>query len=208
MLGKHKTNYFYESFPMLAEYAQHCMNEVLSFMENFDHEKLEEHKIKVHAIEHEADIRKREVMNKLTREFLTPIDREDILQLLRYIDVVTDAVEEIPMKLYIYDYKELPPDSVAFAKEVKECVDSMALCLQHFPEFPVPGKLQPYIDKVIELEEKTDEIFEHDMHELYVNTTDGFVRHRGEALYTMLEGCADMCRETCKFVQTIMYKNL
>ena len=133
MLGKHKTNYFYESFPMLAEYAQHCMNEVLSFMENFDHEKLEEHKIKVHAIEHEADIRKREVMNKLTREFLTPIDREDILQLLRYIDDVTDAVEEIPMKLYIYDYKELPPDSVAFAKEVKECVDSMALCLQHFP---------------------------------------------------------------------------
>ena len=208
MLGKHKTNYFYDSFTMLAEYGQRCANEVLAFLENFDHEKLEENKIKVHAIEHEADLKKREVMNKLTREFLTPIDREDILQLLRFIDDVTDAIEEIPMKLYIYDYKELPPDAVGFARVVKECVDDMALCLQHFPEFPNAGKLQPYIDKVVELEEKTDEIYEHDMHQLYVTTTDGFVRHRAEALYTMLEKCADMCRETCKFVQTIMYKNL
>ena len=208
MFGKHKTNYYYESFPRLAEYAQRCAYEVVTFMENFNHEKLEEHKIFVHSIEHEADLKKREVMNKLTREFLTPIDREDILELLRYIDDVTDAVEEITMKLYIYDYKELPPDAIPCAKEVKECVDKMALCLKHFPEFTTPSKLQPYIDTVIELEEKTDDIYEHDMHELYVTTTDGFVRHRAEALYTMLEKCADKCRETCRFVQTIMYKNL
>ena len=208
MFGKRKTNYFYESFPRLAVYSQRCAEEVVGFMENFDHEKLEEFKNRVHALEHEADIKKREVMNKLTREFLTPIDREDILQLLRYIDDVTDAVEEISMKLYIYDYKELPVDAIPFAKEVKECVDKTALCLEHFPEFTTPGKLQPYIDTVIELEENTDEIYEHDMHELYVNVTDGFQRHRGEAIYTMLEKCAHKCRETCKFVQTIMYKNL
>ena len=47
-------------------------------------------------------------------EFITPIDREDILSLLTMIDDITDAVEELSLKLYLYDFKELPPDAIPF----------------------------------------------------------------------------------------------
>jgi hypothetical protein len=41
-----------------------------------------------------------------------------------------------------------------------------------------------------------------------MNETDGFRRHKGEAMYTMLEETADRCREVCRYVQMISFKNL
>jgi predicted phosphate transport protein (TIGR00153 family) len=208
MFGKTKTNYYYDSFPRLAEYAKQCSEALLDFLEHFDHSKLKEIKNSIHLIEHTADEEKHAVMEKLTREFMTPIDREDILELLRQIDDITDAIEEVPLKLYVYDYHELPADTVRFAKVVDECIGKTVICLQHFPEFQKEGVLKPYIMEVVRLEEETDDIYEEDMHTMYMTITDGFARHRGEAMYTMLEETADRCRNVCKFVETIMYKNL
>jgi predicted phosphate transport protein (TIGR00153 family) len=208
MFNKAKSNYYYDSFPRLCSYAKKCSEALLDFMKHFDYSKLKEIKDSIHRIEHEADDQKHEVMEKLTREFMTPIDREDILELLRLIDDITDAIEEVPLKLYIYDYHELPADTIHFAEVVDDCIGKTEICLEHFPEFPKDGVLKPYIMEVVHLEEETDDIYEEDMHTMYMTIKDGFARHRGEAMYTMLEETADRCREVCKFVETIMYKNL
>jgi len=208
MFGKDKTNYYYDSFPRLCSYAGQCCEELLVFMKDFDHSKLKEIKNKIHQIEHEADDQKHEVMERLTREFMTPIDREDILELLRLIDDITDAIEEVPLKLYMYDYRELPADTIPFTEVVLDCIKTTENCLKHFPDFHKNGVLKPFIDQVVALEEKTDDIYEEDMHQMFITVTDGFARHRGEAMYTMLEETADRCRNVCKFVETIMYKNL
>lgn len=208
MFGKEKTNYYYESFPRLCSYAGRCCEELLLFMKSFDQTKLKEIKDKIHLIEHEADDQKHEVMEKLTREFMTPIDREDILELLRLIDDITDAIEEVPLKLYMYDYPSLPLDTIPFTEVVLECIKTTENCLKHFSDFHKTGVLKPYIDQVVALEEKTDDIYEEDMHVMFLSVHDGLSLHRGEAMYTMLEETADRCRNVCKFVETIMYKNL
>ena len=77
---------------------------ILDYLKNFDPKRLEEVKTSVHEIEHKADEVKHKVTAKLLTEFMTPIDREDIFQLLKMIDDVTDAVEEISLKLYLYNY--------------------------------------------------------------------------------------------------------
>jgi predicted phosphate transport protein (TIGR00153 family) len=110
-LGKKKTksNYYFDSFPQLCHFSVDCAEYIFNFMLHFDHDKLEETKVNVHLIEHAADDKKHEVTEKLLTEFMTPIDREDILELLKLIDDITDAIEEVSLKLYLYDYKELPP---------------------------------------------------------------------------------------------------
>ncbi len=206
--GKQRENYYYSSFARLGKFALDCADRLLEHLRVFDHEALESTKDEIHKIEHAGDQEKHAVMERLVKEFMTPIDREDILELLRRIDDVTDAIEEVPMRMYMYDYKELPADTIPFLEATRECIAKMVLCLEHFPEFKKPEKLKPYIDEVIRLEEATDEIYERDMHDMYVSTTDGFARHRGEAMYSMLEETADRCREVCKHIETIMYKNV
>lgn len=209
MFGKKKkSNYYFDTFPILCHYSVECGEYILAFMKKFDSSKLEETKVNVHLIEHAADEKKHEATAKLMEEFMTPIDREDILELLRMIDDVTDAVEEISLKLYLYDYKELPPDTIPFMELTLECIRKTEEALRHFPDFMDIDVMKPLITAVVHLEEESDTEYINDVSYLYRVTTDPITIHKSETIYSMLEETADKCREVCKFTETIIYKNL
>ena len=203
-----KTNPYFESFPVLAHYSVMCGEMILGFLKNFDAKKLEEIKTSVHEIEHQADDVKHSVTAKLLTEFMTPIDREDIFQLLKLIDDVTDAIEEISLKLFIYNYDVLPPDTVEFTELTLECMKKTEECLKQFPHYLDKEVFDPYVQAVVKLEEASDTKYIEDMRNLYLKETDGFKRHKAEAMYTMLEEVSDKCREVCRFVQNIALKNI
>lgn len=211
---KKKSNYYYDSFPIVHQKAVDIMEKTYAFLENFDPSKVENFKNEIHTLEHQGDVLKHEVWQKLTTEFMTPIEREDIMELLTKIDDVTDAVEEIALKLYMYDYQELPPHTLEFLSVCRDCVRASQKVVDNFPSFMDQSVMAPLIKEVRELEEKCDAIYEKDMHDLYVltaphhNAEDGFTRHRGEAMYNMLEEITDRCKIMVSFVETITYKNL
>ena len=203
-----KSNYYFDSFPVLAHFSVKCGEMILEFLNQFDPARLEEVKTSVHEIEHQADDVKHEVTAKLLKEFMTPIDREDIFELLRLIDDVTDAIEEISLKLYLYNYQELPHDTIPFFELTLECMRKMEECLHQMPNYLNEDLFKPYVTEVIKLEEQSDAKYIEDMHHLYMTETDGFKRHKAEAMYTMLEEVSDRCREVCRYVQNVALKNL
>ncbi len=205
---KNKSNYYFDSFGELCHFSVECCEMILEFMRHFDHSKLEEVKTNVHLIEHRADDKKHEVTQKLLTEFMTPIDREDIMELLREIDDITDAIEEVSLKLFLYDYKELPPDTIPFMELTLECIKKTEECLRHFYDYMDSDVMTPYISAVVHLEEESDTEYINDVRKLYLEEGDGFRRHKCEAMYTMLEETSDKCREVCRYVQMIMFKNL
>ena len=203
-----KSNYYFDSFPVLANFSLQCGEMILDYLKNFDPKRLEEVKTSVHEIEHKADEVKHEVTAKLLTEFMTPIDREDIFQLLKMIDDVTDAVEEISLKLYLYNYTELPFDTVEYMELTVNCLRKMVECLGQFHHYLNKEIFEPYVMEVVKLEEQSDAKYIADMHRLYMTETDGFKRHKSEAMYVMLEEVADRCREVCRYVQNIALKNI
>ena len=205
---KVKSNQYFDSFPVLAHFSVECAEMILNFMENFDPKKLEEVKTSVHEIEHKADEVKHSVTDKLLKEFMTPIDREDIFELLKLIDDVTDAIEEISLKLYLYNYEELPPNSVSFMGSTLSCVKSMERCLQEFPHYLDKEAFQPFVDEVVKFEEEGDVYYIKSIHDLYLKEKDPMKIHKAEAMYTMLEEISDKCRETIRFVHNIALKNI
>ncbi len=203
-----KSNYYFDSFPVLANFSLQCGEMILDYLKNFDPKRLEEVKTSVHEIEHKADEVKHKVTAKLLTEFMTPIDREDIFQLLKMIDDVTDAVEEISLKLYLYNYTELPFDTVEYMELTVNCVRKMVECLGQFHHYLNKEVFEPYVMEVVKLEEQSDAKYITDMHRLYMTETDGFKRHKSEAMYVMFEEVADRCREVCRYVQNIALKNI
>lgn len=210
---KNKSNYYFDSFGKIFTKARESMKETYAFLQQFDNSKLAENKEKIHKIEHEADLQKHEVVEKLTTEFMTPIDREDIMSLLIKIDDVTDSIEEVSLRMYLYNYKELPKDTVPFAELALNCVLATQDVMDNFPDFMNKTVMAPLIEKVRKYEEEADAMYEEKMHQLYIETdtmtpADGFKRHKGEAMYNMLEEITDRCKIATGFVETIMYKNI
>jgi uncharacterized protein Yka (UPF0111/DUF47 family) len=209
MAKKAQSNYYFDSFPELAHFSVECGEHILEFMKNFDHEKLWEIKTSVHEIEHAADKKKHATTEKLMEEFITPIDREDILSLLTMIDDITDAVEELSLKLYLYDFKELPPDAIEFMELTLKSLRATEEALRNFPHFLNKEIIFPALKAVIRLEEDSDTEYISDVSALYRRTDlDALTIYKYEAFYTMLEEMSDKCREVCRFVQTIIYKNI
>ena len=56
------------------------------------------HRENIHAIEHEADGVHHDILTRLSTEFITPIDQEDILRLVQIIDDVTDSLDEVVLE--------------------------------------------------------------------------------------------------------------
>ena len=206
--GKTKSNQYFDSFPVLAHFSTECAEMILHFMNHFDTKRLEELKNLVHEKEHQADDLKHSITAKLLKEFMTPIDREDIFELLKLIDDVTDAVEEVSLKLFIYNYEELPKNTISFMESTLMCIKSMERCLEEFPNYLNKDVFEPFLNEVVKYEEAGDVFYIENIRALYLNEKDGFKRHKAEAMYSMLEEISDKCREVCRFVQNIALKNI
>ena len=205
---KMKSNYYFDQFPVLAHYSVVCGEKILDFLKHFDPRKSEEIKSSVHEVEHEADNVKHEVTAKLLKEFMTPIDREDIFELLKLVDDVTDAIEEISLRLYLYNYQSLPDNTVEFMDVTLKCMEKMEECLKQFPNYLKEEIFVPYVNEVVKLEERSDELYIENVHALYLKKISEEERYKAETLYSLLEEVSDKCREVCRFVQNIALKNI
>ena len=80
MARKNENNYF-TMFAEAVSYSCKAADMLKEDFTDFDPARLAVRIEEMHHIEHTADIAKHELMEKLMKEFITPIDREDILEL-------------------------------------------------------------------------------------------------------------------------------
>lgn len=205
---KKKNNYFYDSFTNLMDYAIKTMSILTKGLEDFENVNLLELKNNVHTVEHEADILKHEYEEKLAKEFITPIDREDIFVLYDNIDDLIDSIDEVSYKLYLRNYTELPKNLNIMIDKSFEAIKSLKEIFVNFRDIDKKSIMDPLINKVIVIEEEMDKIYEENVHDLYVESSDYDKNRFFEKVYSYFEYITDKCRDVCKTILIIMYKNL
>ncbi|MFA6624932.1 MAG: DUF47 family protein [Bacilli bacterium] len=209
MFQKKKSNYFFDQFAVVGGYSLRAMEELKKGILNFPDEDALTMKNTVHAIEHQADDIKHEIEERLAREFMTPIDREDIFLLLDAIDDLTDSIDEISYKIYLRDYKQLPDKTPLFLDIAHRAVVAVVEVLKNLQNITNKKLMDPLIENVRNLEEQTDHMYEENVHALYVKNPDNDSNTvLAEDIYGMFEYVTDKCRDITKEVEIIMYKNL
>ena len=93
----------------------------------------------LHNIEHTADIKARDG-KKLAAEFLPPIDRDDLVSLSSEIDDITDSIEDVLMRISMYNIKVIREDAIELAKLVVNCCEELRDIMAEFKNFKSPRK--------------------------------------------------------------------
>ena len=208
-LFKKKKDYFFESFVELANYAKEAFLILEEGLKDFNASKAEELKNNVHLVEHKADLDKREIEEKLAKEFITPIDREDIFLLLDKIDDITDAIDEISYKLYIRNYDKLPSQINDFVAKSKEAILTMIELLHNMDKISSKNIIDPLTHKILDIEEEVDKLYEDNVRDLYKEEHNSYRELvMNEKVFSYFEYLTDKCRDVTKQIQIIMYKNL
>ncbi len=208
---KQKTNYFFEQFVIVGDYSLKAVEILKEGLTNFKPENSLKLKNDVHLVEHQADLVKHEVEERLAKEFITPIDREDIFLLLNNIDDLTDSIDEISYKLYMRNYEKLPEHTDLFLQKSFDGIVAVNNVLKQLTtSYNDKAKLDPLIEKVKEIEEEADHLYEENVHALYASDKDISYREivQIEKMYSMFEYVTDKCRDITRTVSIIMYKNM
>lgn len=197
-------------FAMLVDNAN-CSCEAAELLwENlneYDYTSLPEKIRAIHEIEHRGDQGKHRLMEKLMKEFLPPIEREDIMALTNIIDDMTDELDEVLRNLYMYNVRVLRPEAVEFAALIRKCCASMKEMLEEFRNFRRSATLKDKIITINRLEEEGDQLYTRAVHRLYTEEKDAVQILVWTTIYDCLEECCDCCEHVADTVEMAVMKN-
>ena len=161
----------------------------------------------IHQIEHAADLKKHDMMSQLLREFLPPIDREDIVNISHVLDEIVDLIEEVVLSLYMNDIQKCRPDvQPMVALIVKQCEELQKL-MAEFENYKKSDKLRESIIVINTLEEEGDRLYLEAMRNLKLTCSDPFEMIAWRDIYSSLEDCSDACEKVADAVEEVVMKN-
>lgn len=200
----------HDYFAMLSEgvsYACDAAEKLYDNMQNFDPGMMSQNIDEMHRIEHEADVAKHNMLEKLLKEFITVIDREYILELASIIDDVTDSLEDVLLRMYMYNITSLREDSLQFVSLIIRCCEEMKSMMKEFSNFRKSKKIRESIIEINRLEEEGDRLFAEAMHRLYSESGDAVKIAAWTSLYEQLENCCDSCEDVANVVEKVILTN-
>ena len=161
-----------------------------------------------HEIEHRGDQINHAVYNNIATDFITPMERDDLLSVAQCLDEVTDNIEEVMWAFYMYDIREMRPEALEFANIIKKSCEALNAGMKEFKNYKKSPDLRPHLIEVNDCEEEGDRLFFTAMRRLYVEDADSPMKVLvWSRLYNSLEKCCDACEHVADVVQTALLKN-
>ncbi len=206
MKRKNEYNYF-DAFAGLSKYSYNLAETLHSMLSNFDASHITERVASIHEIEHNADLAKHEIINRLVKEFLPPIEREDIITLTQEIDDVTDSVEDVLIYIDMFNIQTIRPEILKFTQLIVALCKTMDEALEEFKNFKSSKKLREKTIEINRLEEEGDALYVASMRNLYQTSKDPIELMCWTEVLHRLERCCDNCEDVADVLESIVMKN-
>jgi len=161
---------------------------------------------RLREIEHEADITCHDIYDKLNRTFVTPFDREDIRELAGELDTVTDLVESVAQRMYLYQIEHSTPDLVQLTDILWQATENVRKAIK---ELQNPEKSRHVMDYCIEinrLENAGDHALGVAIGKLFQGKPDPLEVMKWKEIYETVEEAIDKCEDIAHTLETILIK--
>jgi uncharacterized protein Yka (UPF0111/DUF47 family) len=156
---------------------------------------------------HECHVLTRQTLRHLDEAFITPFDREDILQLANDLYGVVECVANVAERLQLYPMREIHPSLqgqcgllTAIAKQVGIAVN----CLRGGISL---GKLRPDLDEIGRLEEQSRRERTHFLSELYQGAPDPLDVMKKKELHDLIVEAIRACDRVGRTIESVLLKN-
>jgi uncharacterized protein len=130
-----KEEKFYELFIEQAVLVKAICGQFKELLDNFGDGQLNSRVESIRHTEDKGDELLHDILVKLARSFVTPIDREDIHLLANHMDDIMDYVQGSAVRLSMFEVKAMRHGIVELASILDECADIIIEALGRLPKF-------------------------------------------------------------------------
>ncbi|NCB31401.1 MAG: DUF47 family protein [Clostridia bacterium] len=202
-----KDQYYFDVLIRSAAYGCDAAMFLQESFLQFEPETVTQRMEAIHVIEHNADSLKHEMMRKLGREFMTPVEREDILTLSQELDNVVDCLDDVMQRIYIHNVLALRGDMLDFIELIVRCTKALHRALEEFPHFKRSQTIAEHIVEVNSLESEGDVLYMKAMRRMNTTETDPINILAWTHIYEGLENCMDACEHASDIIESVIMKN-
>lgn len=206
-MAKKSDTFYYDNFKTCASISCEAAAFLDNVVGNFDVLRLSEDMGFMHSIEHKADDKKHEMTAELVKAFITPLDREDIIKLSQSIDNVTDALDDILIKMYMTNITALRDDCKNFCGVITGITAALEELFDELYHFKKSKKIKDIIIEINRLEEEGDRLYVTAMRRLHkeVDNVPTIIAWRD--IYSDFEEVCDACEDVADIVESITIEN-
>ena len=193
---------FYDDFVTMAEQIRHGAT-LLDAMLAPDRpiwDKADE----IKEVEHKCDNLTHQIIQRLHRTFVTPLDREDIFELARSLDDVMDAIDATAALVRLYQIEHVRPDARVLAGIISASVDQLVMALKALEK--KVGVAEPAVE-INRLENEADRAHHAGVRRLFEEERDPVAIIKWKEILDFLEDATDRCEDVANVLEGVVVKH-
>ncbi|TVY11655.1 DUF47 domain-containing protein [Paenibacillus cremeus] len=156
-------------------------------------------------LENKGDQITHQIFKGLNKVFITPIDREDIMELASKVDDVMDGIEA---SIARFDYLNITTTD-NYMKEFSAVI--VASCQHILDAFKLLAKkkymqLTEHTVQINSLENEADRLMREGIREIFTNPKDPYHDFKLKELYERLEQTTDACEDVANILESVVLR--
>ena len=193
---------FYDDFTAMAQQIRHGA-QLLDEMLQPDRpvwDKADE----IKEVEHKCDFLTHEIIQRLNRTFVTPLDREDIHTLARSLDDVMDAIDASATILRLYQIDAVRPGARELAHLVRQSAEQVVAAIQALEKRKGVAERAVEINR---LENEADRAHQAAVQSLFKDERDAVEIIKWKEIFDFLEQATDRCEDVANVLEGVVVKH-
>ena len=204
---KEKNFNYYDEFIKNANIAMEISTILKNHAENYNINNSTEIEEKVHKLENDADKNLHETIDYLVKDFLPPIEREDIVLLVNKIDDIIDYLDEIAINFNILNIVVLRDNFLEFMELFNKVSVILKEMLENFKDKKKHEEVYKYLIEINNIEENGDRLYEKAIKNLFTTEKDPIEIIKWKTIYNTLENGIDSFESVANTIGEIVLKN-
>ena len=197
-----KEERFYDDFSAMALQIRHGA-ELLDQMMAPDRpiwDKADE----IKEVEHKCDFLTHEIIQRLNRTFVTPLDREDIHALARSLDDVMDAIDASASIVRLYHIESVRPGARELTRLVRDSAEQVVCAIKALEKRKGVAECAVEINR---LENEADRAHQAAVQALFNEEKDAIVIMKWKEILDFLEQATDRCEDVANVLEGVVVKH-
>ena len=193
---------FYDDFKMFADQLKHGARLLEQMIATDPPDANKAYEIK--EVEHQCDFLTHEIIQRLNKTFVTPIDREDIHELARTLDDVMDAIDSAAALIPLYRIEKVRFGARELTRVIITQTDEIRVAVEALERRK--GVLERAIE-INRLENEADRIHKVALGTLFDEEKDPIMILKWKEIFDILEEATDACEDVANLLENVVVKH-
>lgn len=196
---------FFEMFNEHAELIVKGSHELAALMTSGND--IQRRAYQIESIEKMADKVTHGVIEMLHKTFITPLDRDEIHQLITRMDDILDLMEDASQSIFLYDVKTIPPEAATLADLCVGCCEQVKMAVGLLSNMDNAKAIIAACDEIDRLESGADHVMRSAVAALFRDEPDVRQVIKMRSIYELLETVTDRCEDVANIIESIVLEN-